>query len=118
MHLTIWRCDDEAFLLDHHSNWSRRCDYIFSDEKPTSAVCDGIRHSRDTAHKAFEWGTKQRASGKGQSFVGSVKEGIGRITGDANLQDEGVGDRMVGEAKDVTGKVGQAVGQAVHDLNV
>ena len=85
---------------------------------PRARYAMGYDTVEDTAHKAFEWGTKQRASGKGQSFVGGVKEGIGRITGDANLQDEGVGDRMVGEAKDVTGKVGQAVGQAVHDLNV
>jgi uncharacterized protein YjbJ (UPF0337 family) len=72
----------------------------------------------DAAHKAFEWGTKQRVAGKGQSVAGSVKEGIGRVTGDADLTDEGAVEGLGGDVKDAVGELGHAVGETIHDLNV
>jgi uncharacterized protein YjbJ (UPF0337 family) len=69
------------------------------------------------ARKTFGWGTRQRAEGKIGSVVGSVKEGVGRFTGDADLAAEGALDKVAGKAKDTAGEVGQAVAQTVHDLN-
>ncbi len=71
----------------------------------------------DAAHLAFGWGTKQRAAGMGQSIVGAVKEGFGRVTGDSDLADEGAAEGLVGDAKDAAGKLGHAVGETIHDLN-
>jgi uncharacterized protein YjbJ (UPF0337 family) len=88
---------------------------LFNTPQPEYAT--GSDTIEDAAHKAFGWGTKQRTAGKGQSIVGAVKEGIGRITGDADLADEGAAEGLVGDAKDAAGRLGHAVGQTIHDLN-
>ena len=48
---------------------------------------------------------------------GAVKEGIGKFTGDEDLEAEGAVDRFAGKVKDKVGEVGTAVGQTLHDLN-
>ena len=75
---------------------------------------DGVERA---ARKTFGWGTKRRAEGKAGSFAGAVKEGVGRLTGDQQLADEGTADRVVGNVKDAAGKLGHAVGETIHDLN-
>ena len=69
------------------------------------------------ARKTFGWGTRQRAEGKIGSVVGSVKEGVGRFTGDPDLAAEGTLDKVAGRAKDTAGEFGQAAAQTLHDLN-
>jgi uncharacterized protein YjbJ (UPF0337 family) len=69
------------------------------------------------AAKTFGWGTKQRAEGKVGSVVGSVKEGVGRFTGDTDLEAEGTIDKVTGKVKDVVGEFGTAAAQTLHDLN-
>jgi len=69
--------------------------------------------ARDTP----QWGSKTRVRGAGGKFVGKLKEGVGRATGDPDLADEGVGDQIVGSLKNAAGQVAQAAGQTIHDLN-
>jgi len=77
----------------------------------------GYDRFTDAARKTFAWGTKKQAEGKIGSFAGAIKEGVGNLTGNQNLADEGTADRVVGKVKDVAGQVGQAAGQTLHDLN-
>lgn len=48
--------------------------------------------------------------------MGAVKEGIGRVTGNADLAGEGTAERVVGTLKDAAGQVGHVVGETIHDL--
>jgi uncharacterized protein YjbJ (UPF0337 family) len=41
--------------------------------------------------------------GEGQNLGGNAKEAIGKVTGDASLQKEGVTDQVVGNAKQIAG---------------
>jgi uncharacterized protein YjbJ (UPF0337 family) len=75
---------------------------------------DGVDRA---AGKTFGWGAKQRAKGKMERIGGAVKEGVGRFTGDADLEAEGSVDRMIGTVKDAAGEVGTAAAQTLHDLN-
>lgn len=75
---------------------------------------DGVER---TAGKISGWGVKQRAKGKVASMAGAVKEGVGRFTGDTELEAEGAMDRVAGEARDIAGEAGTAAGQTLHDLN-
>ncbi len=77
----------------------------------------GSDNVEDAAHKAFGWGSKQRATGLGTNIVGKVKEGFGRATGDQDLADEGVGDQAIGTVKDAAGQLAHAAAETLHDLN-
>jgi uncharacterized protein YjbJ (UPF0337 family) len=46
-----------------------------------------------------------------------VKEGLGNLTGNPDLADEGIGDQVAGSVREGVGKVAQAAGQTLHDLN-
>src|ERR1700728_3041189 len=63
------------------------------------------------------WGSKQRLYGRGGGLAGKLKEGIGRVAGNAQLADEGVADQVTGAVKDAAGRVAQVAGQTIHDLN-
>jgi uncharacterized protein YjbJ (UPF0337 family) len=75
---------------------------------------DGVE---DTANKVRRWGTKQRFGAGAANLMGRVKEGVGRIAGDDDLAGEGIGDQAVGAVKDSVGRLGQAAGETIHDLN-
>jgi uncharacterized protein YjbJ (UPF0337 family) len=86
-----------------------------SEREPDYATgYDGVERA---AGKTFGWGVKQRTKGKMEGVAGAVKEGVGRFTGDADLEAEGSVDRVVGNVKDAAGEVGTAVAQSLHDLN-
>jgi uncharacterized protein YjbJ (UPF0337 family) len=86
-----------------------------SEREPDIATgYDGVERA---AGKTFGWGVKQRARGKMERVGGAVKEGVGRFTGDADLEAEGSVDRVVGTVKDAAGEVGTAAAQTLHDLN-
>ena len=63
------------------------------------------------------WGSKQRLYGRAGGLAGKLKKGIGRVTGNAQLADEGVADQVTGAVKDTAGRVAQVAGQTIHDLN-
>ena len=75
---------------------------------------DDVEYAAD---RTALWGSKQRLSGTGAGLAGRLKEGVGRITGDGQLADEGVADQVVGAVKDTAGKAAQVAGQTIHDLN-
>jgi uncharacterized protein YjbJ (UPF0337 family) len=77
----------------------------------------GNEDVEDAANKTSRWGTKQRVAGKGGSFVGKLKQGIGKATGDDELAGEGVMDQRAGAGRDTVGKAANAVNDTVHDLN-
>jgi uncharacterized protein YjbJ (UPF0337 family) len=89
--------------------------YILSSTPEYSTSSDTVE---GVARKTFGWGTKQRIAGKGQAAVGAVKQGIGKLGGDPDLEDEGSLNRVVGNAREAVGKLGEAAAETIHDLNV
>jgi uncharacterized protein YjbJ (UPF0337 family) len=87
---------------------------LFNSEPEYATGYDGVEGA---ARRSFGWGAKTQAAGKVGSVAGAIKEGVGRFTGDDQLADEGTADRVAGDVKDAAGRVGQAVGQTIHDLN-
>jgi uncharacterized protein YjbJ (UPF0337 family) len=88
---------------------------VLNGEEPEHATgYDSVDHA---ARKTFGWGTRQRAEGTVGSVVGRVKEGVGRFTGDSDLEAEGTVQKVAGKVKDAAGEAGQAVAETIHDLN-
>ena len=85
--------------------------------QPAPEYATGNDAVEDAAGKTTLWGSKQRVGGAGFGLGGKVKEGLGKIAGDEDLQAEGLGDQAVGTVKDAAGQVAHAVGQTIHDLN-
>ena len=48
---------------------------------------------------------KDRVDGVGKKVTGSVKEAIGKVTGDAKLQAEGTAEKAAGTAQNAVGGV-------------
>ena len=88
---------------------------LFNDSEPDYAT--GYNGVERAARKTFNWGTRRQAEGKVGSVAGAIKEGVGRLTGDDEMADEGAADQVVGNVKDAAGQLGQAVGETIHDLN-
>ena len=88
---------------------------VLNQPGPQYATGDGdVEYAAD---RTSLWGSKQRLSGTGGRLAGKLKESLGRATGDDQLAGEGAADKLAGMVKDTTGKVAQAAGQAIHDLN-
>jgi uncharacterized protein YjbJ (UPF0337 family) len=85
--------------------------------QPGLQYATGDADVEDVADRTAVWGSKQRISGAGGGFAGRLKEGFGRITGDDNLEAEGVTDQVVGAVKDTAGQMAQAAGHTIHELN-
>jgi uncharacterized protein YjbJ (UPF0337 family) len=54
--------------------------------------------------------------GKFGQVKGRVKQGVGDLTGDQQLHDEGVADEAVGKVQDIGGRARRKVGEAIDDL--
>jgi uncharacterized protein YjbJ (UPF0337 family) len=54
--------------------------------------------------------------GRGKQVKGAVKEGLGKLTGDRDLQDKGKADRIEGDLQEGFGKVKRRIGEEVEDL--
>lgn len=85
--------------------------------QPGPRYATGDDDVEDAAGRTSLWGSKQRLSGTGGRLAGRLKEGLGRATGDDRLAGEGVADQVAGAVKDTAGKVAQAAGETIHDLN-
>jgi uncharacterized protein YjbJ (UPF0337 family) len=58
--------------------------------------------------------SKVRIEGVTQKGVGVVKEAVGKVIGNEQMQAEGVADKIVGSAKETAGKVIDAVHKATR----
>ena len=54
--------------------------------------------------------------GKGKQVKGAIKEKLGKLTGDRELQDSGKADRTEGDLQEGYGKVKRRIGESVEDL--
>jgi uncharacterized protein YjbJ (UPF0337 family) len=52
---------------------------------------------------------KDRIKGSAQQVKGSVKEGVGKLTGDTKLEAEGKADKVAGKVKSTVGGIKDAV---------
>ena len=59
---------------------------------------------------------RDEVEGKWDQVKGNVKEGIGRATGDADLEAEGQADHAGGKVEEGFGKARRKVGEAVEDI--
>lgn len=84
---------------------------------PEAQYSTGYDSLEGAARSATNWGTKQRVTGAGADILGRAKEGLGNLTGNPDLADEGAVDRVAGNVKEGVGKFAQSAGQTLHDLN-
>ncbi len=84
---------------------------------PGPEYATGNDSIESAARKTSAWGSKNRVTGKGTNLGGKIKEGIGNLTGNPNLADEGLADQVAGSLKDAAGSVAQAAGQTIHEFN-
>jgi len=84
---------------------------------PGPQYATGNDDVESAARKTSQWGSKKRVTGTGTRLGGKIKQGLGNLTGNPDLADQGVGDQIAGSVKDAAGAVAQAAGQTLHDLN-
>ena len=58
---------------------------------------------------------KDRIEGSANQAKGSVKEGIGKATGDSKLQSEGAADKAAGKVQNAVGGIKDSVRDALDD---
>ncbi len=56
---------------------------------------------------------KDEVEGKVENVTGKIKEGIGNVTGDRSLEDEGVADQVEGQSQETWGKLKRGVGDTI-----
>lgn len=54
--------------------------------------------------------------GKLNQAKGQIKQGVGDVTGNERLRDEGVADEAAGDVQEGVGKIKRKVGDAVKDV--
>jgi uncharacterized protein YjbJ (UPF0337 family) len=59
---------------------------------------------------------KDEIEGKFEQAKGSMKQGLGRLTGDEELHSEGTADKMKGDVQEGFGKAKRKVGDALEDM--
>lgn len=59
---------------------------------------------------------RDEIKGKAEALKGKVKQGVGRVAGDPELQDEGTLDEVAGRTQETFGRARRKVGEAVKDV--
>jgi uncharacterized protein YjbJ (UPF0337 family) len=59
---------------------------------------------------------KDEVDGKVEQVKGRVKQGVGDLTNNERLRDEGVADEAAGEVQEGFGRGRRKVGEAIEDL--
>ena len=59
---------------------------------------------------------RDELEGKADQLKGKVKQGVGDLTDNDRLHDEGVADEAAGDVQEGYGKARRKVGEAVEDL--
>ena len=57
---------------------------------------------------------KDRIAGAGKQIKGSIKEGVGKVTGDAKLEGEGKADKAEGKIQNTVGGIKDKVREATE----
>jgi uncharacterized protein YjbJ (UPF0337 family) len=57
---------------------------------------------------------KDRIAGAGKQVKGAVKEGVGKVTGDAKLEGEGKGDKAEGKVQNTVGGLKDKIREATE----
>ena len=60
--------------------------------------------------------TKDELKGKLNQAKGNIKQGVGKLTGDERLRQEGVADEAAGEVQEGVGAVKRKVGDAIKKV--
>lgn len=59
---------------------------------------------------------KDEVEGKYEQAKGSIKEGLGRLTGDEEMEAEGSADKAKGDVQESWGGAKRKVGEAIEDV--
>ena len=59
---------------------------------------------------------EDEVKGKGKQVKGAVKEELGKLIGDRELENSGTADRVEGDVQEGFGKTKRKIGEAVEDL--
>lgn len=59
---------------------------------------------------------RDELEGKGDQLKGKVKQGVGDVTGNERLHDEGVADEAAGDVQEGFGRGRRKVGDAIEDI--
>jgi uncharacterized protein YjbJ (UPF0337 family) len=59
---------------------------------------------------------RDELEGKAEQLKGKVKQGVGDLTDNDRLHDEGVADEAAGDVQEGYGKARRKVGEAIEDL--
>lgn len=59
---------------------------------------------------------RDELEGKAEQLKGKIKQGVGDLTDNERLHDEGVADEAAGDVQDTLGRTRRKVGEAVNDL--
>jgi uncharacterized protein YjbJ (UPF0337 family) len=59
---------------------------------------------------------RDELEGKAEAAKGKIKQGVGDLTDNERLHDEGVADEAAGDTKDALGRARRKVGEAVEDI--
>ena len=59
---------------------------------------------------------EDEVKGKGKQVKGAVKEQLGKLTGNRDLENSGTADRVEGDVQEGFGKTKRKIGEAVEDL--
>lgn len=59
---------------------------------------------------------RDEMEGKYEQTKGSVKEGLGRLTGDEEMESEGTADKLKGDVQEGWGGAKRKVGDALEDV--
>jgi uncharacterized protein YjbJ (UPF0337 family) len=71
----------------------------------------------DTDRQLTEDGLKNQAKGKATEVKGKVKDAVGGLTGNAEMQAEGKVDQLAGKVQDTVGKAERNVAKNDKDMN-
>jgi uncharacterized protein YjbJ (UPF0337 family) len=59
---------------------------------------------------------RDELEGKGEQLKGKVKQGLGDLTDNERLHDEGVADEAAGDVQEGFGRARRKVGEAIEDI--
>jgi uncharacterized protein YjbJ (UPF0337 family) len=78
-----------------------------SEDKGRSAECWNSNHFR--GDNMLKPSTEDEIAGRVHEVKGTIKEKVGRLTNDPDLEGEGIGEKIVGKIQKTIGKVEKAV---------